>query len=177
MQIRSTVVWQWDQVCAKRDRVLDEQHEHLASFELWSKSTLCDGVSTVNGFCSFDEIAAPVSQMLDENREVLTSGGGIWDDVNGGWLLTNEVLRAAKEELLEWVHSGTVYIIVNAQEAFDAYEKPLDILWVDTDKNPNLSVRKIPVRLCVREFKTKKQGRVQRAFLASQLFVVMPPLE
>ena len=36
---------------------------------------------------------------------------------------------------------------------------------------------KIRSRLCAREYKTKKQGKIQRAPLASQLFSAMPPLE
>ena len=37
--------------------------------------------------------------------------------------------------------------------------------------------KKIRSRLCVREHKTKKQGKIQRALPASQLFSAMPPLE
>ena len=48
--------------------------------------------------------------------------------------------------------------------------KPLDLIWVDTDK-------KIRSRLCAREYKTKKQGKFQRPLPASQLFSTMPPLE
>ena len=92
-----------------------EKREHMACLErlrwqsdprrlattpqsLWSRSTLCDGVSTVNGCSSMDEIAGPVWEMLDENREALTNGEGLSDDVNGGWLPTDEVLRARKED-------------------------------------------------------------------------------
>ena len=37
--------------------------------------------------------------------------------------------------------------------------------------------KKIRSRLCAREYKTNKQGKIQRALLASQLFSAMPPLE
>ena len=50
--------------------------------------------------------------------------------------------------------------------------KPLDLIWVDTDKT-----KEIRSRLCARECKTKKQGKVQRVLPASQLFSAMPPLE
>ena len=63
-----------------------------------------------------------------------------------------------------------MYKNVGAQVARDAGEKPLDLLWVGTDKGVDPSVRKIHWRRCVREFKTKKQGKVQRSLPASQLF-------
>ena len=37
--------------------------------------------------------------------------------------------------------------------------------------------KKIRSMLCAREYKTKKQGKIQRAPLASRLFSAMPPLE
>ena len=37
--------------------------------------------------------------------------------------------------------------------------------------------KKLRSRLCAREYKTKKQGKIQRALFASQLFSAMPPLE
>ena len=55
--------------------------------------------------------------------------------------------------------------------------KPLDLIWVDTDKSVDPACKKIRSRLCAIEYKTKKQGNIQRALPASQLFSVMPPLE
>ena len=48
---------------------------------------------------------------------------------------------------------------------------------MDTDKSVDPTRKKIRSRLCAREYKTKKQGKIQRALPASQLFSAMPPLE
>ena len=63
------------------------------------------------------------------------------------------------------------------QEFKDAGMKPLDLIWVDTDKSVDPTRKKIRSRLCAREYKTKKQGKIQRALPASQLFSAMLPLE
>ena len=55
--------------------------------------------------------------------------------------------------------------------------KPLDLLWVDTDKCVDPTRKKIRSRLCAREYQTKQQGNIQRALLSSQLFSAMPLLE
>ena len=55
--------------------------------------------------------------------------------------------------------------------------KPLDLIWVDTDKSVDPTRKKIRSRLCAREYKTKKQGKIQRAPPASQWFSAIPPLE
>ena len=77
----------------------------------------------------------------------------------------------------DWVHSEVVYEIVPMQECRDAGMKPLDLFWVDTDKSVDPTRKKVRSRLCARECKTKKQGKIQRALPASQLFSAMPPLE
>ena len=56
------------------------------------------------------------------------------------------------------------------QECRDVGMKPLDPIWVDTDKSVDPTRKKIRSMLCAREFKTKKQGLIQRALPASQLF-------
>ena len=48
---------------------------------------------------------------------------------------------------------------------------------MDTDKSVDPTRKKIRSRLCAREYETKKQGKIQRALPASQLFSAMPPLE
>ena len=48
---------------------------------------------------------------------------------------------------------------------------------MDTDKSVDPTCKKIRSRLCAREYKTKKQGKIQRALPVSQLFSAMPPLE
>ena len=84
---------------------------------------------------------------------------------------------AARREKIDWVHSEGVYEIVPVQECRDAGMKPLDLIWVDTDKSVDPTHKKIRSRLCAREYKTKKQGKIQRALPASQLFCATPPLE
>ena len=55
--------------------------------------------------------------------------------------------------------------------------KPLDLIWVDTDNSVDPTRKKIRSRLCAREYKTKKQGNIQRVLPASQLFSAMTLLE
>ena len=56
--------------------------------------------------------------------------------------------------------------------------KPFDVIWVDTDKSVvDPTRKKIRSRLCAREYKTKKQVKIQRALPASQLSSAMPLLE
>ena len=70
-----------------------------------------------------------------------------------------------------------LYEIVPMRECRDAAMKLLDLIWVDTDGSVDPTRKKIRSRLCAREYKTKKQGKIQRALPASQLFSVVPPLE
>ena len=87
-------------------------------------------------------------------------------------------MLAARREEIEWVHSECVYEIVPMQECRDAGMKPLDLIWVHTDKSVDLLAHKnIRSRLCAREYKTKKQGKIQRAPPASQFFSAVPHLE
>ena len=51
------------------------------------------------------------------------------------------------------------------------------LICVDADKLVDPAHKKIRSRLCAREYKTKGQGKIQRAPLASHLFSAMPPLE
>ena len=79
-------------------------------------------------------------------------------------------MLAARREETAWVHSEGVYEIVPMQECRDAGMKPLDLIWVDTDKSVDPAHKKIRSRLCAKEYKTKKQGKIQRTLPASQLF-------
>ena len=74
---------------------------------------------------------------------------------------------------LTGVHSEGVYEIVPMQECKDADMTPLDLIWVDTGKSVDPAHKKIRSRLCATEYKTKKQGKIQRALPAS----AMPPLK
>ena len=86
-------------------------------------------------------------------------------------------MLAARREEIDWVHSERAYVIVPMQECKDAGMKPLDLMWVDTDKSVDPTRTKIRSRLCARVYKKKKQGKIQRALPASQVFSAMPPLE
>ena len=125
---------------------------------------------------SVEEIAGPVPAIPFEYDQILNGGGRFWDDVNGGYL-SEDLVRAARREEIEWVHSKGVYEIVPMQECIDAVMKPLDLIWVDTDSLWIRHARKFG-RGCVQEnTKRRKQGKIQRALPASQLFSAMPPLE
>ena len=86
-------------------------------------------------------------------------------------------MLAARREEIDSVHSEGVYEIVPMRECKDAVKKLVDLIWVDTDKSVDPTRKKIRSRLCAREHKTKKQGKIQRALQASQLPSAMPPLE
>ena len=86
-------------------------------------------------------------------------------------------MLTTRREEIDWVHSEGFYEIVPMQECKDAGMRPLDLIWVDTDKSVDPTRKKIRSRLCAREHKTKKQGKIQRPLPASQLFSAMPPLE
>ena len=81
-----------------------------------------------------EDIASPVPQILLEYDQILKGGGKFWDDVNGGYLPEDLVLAARREEI-DWVHSEGVCETVPMRECKDAGMKPLDMIWVDTDKS------------------------------------------
>ena len=85
------------------------------------------------------------------------------DDVNGGYLPEDLVLTARREEIA-WVHSEGVYEIVPMQDCKDAGKKLLELIWVDADKSVDPAHKTIRSRLCAWEYRTKKQGKIQRAF-------------
>ena len=84
-------------------------------------------------------------------------------------------MLAARREEIDLVHSEGVFEIVPMQECKDAGMKPLVLIWVYTDKCVNPTHKKIRSRL--RGCKTKKQGKIQRALPASQLFPAIETLE
>ena len=110
-----------------------------------------------------EEIAGPVPEIPHEYDKILKGGGRFWDDVNGGHLPEDLVLAARREEI-DWVHSEGVYEIVPMQECKDAGMKPLDLIWVDTDKSVDPTCKKIRSRLCAIEYKPKKQGKIQELY-------------
>ena len=101
---------------------------------------------TNNNLHSVEEIAGPEPEIPLE-YDLILKGGIFWDDVNGGYLPEDVVLAARREEI-DWVHSEGVYEIVPIQECRDAGMKPLDLIWVDTDKSVDPTRKKIRSRLC-----------------------------
>ena len=84
---------------------------------------------------------------------------------------------AARREENDLVDSESVYEVVPMHDCEDAGKKLLELIWVGTDKSVDPAHKKIRSRLCIREYKTKKQGKIQRALPASQLFFAMPLVE
>ena len=128
-----------------------------------------------NQLSAVEEIAGLVPEILLEYDQISKGEGGFWDDVDGGYLPEVLVFTARCEEL-EWVHSEGVHDIVPIQWCQDAGKK-LNLIWVDTDKSLDPAHKEIRSRLCAREYKTKRQGKIQISLFASQLFSAMPPLE
>ena len=95
-----------------------------------------------------EEIAGLVPEILLEYDKILKGGGGFWDDVNGGYLPEDIVLAARREEI-DRVHSEGVYEIVPMQECKEAGMKPLDLMWVETDKSVDPAHRRKFDRSCV----------------------------
>ena len=107
---------------------------------------------------SVEEIAGPVPEIPLEYDQIL-KGGRFWDDVNGGYLPEDLVLAARREEI-HWVHFEGVYEIVPIQECRDAGMKPLDLIWVDTDKSLWIRHARKFDRGCVQE-NTKRRSKVR----------------
>ena len=82
-------------------------------------------------------------------------------------------MLAVRREEIGWVHSEGVYENLPMQERKDAGMKTVGSDWVDTDKSVDPAHNKIRSKLCAKECKTKKQGKIQRALPASQLFSAM----
>ena len=99
------------------------------------------------------KFAGPVPEIPLEYVQILKEGRRFWDDVNGGYLPEDLVLAARREEI-DWVHSEGVYEIVPMQECKDASMKPLDLIWVDTEKSVDPTHKEIRSRLCAGEYKT-----------------------
>ena len=59
-------------------------------------------------------------------------------------------MLAARREEIDWVPSEGVYEIVLKQECKDAGIRPLDLIWVDTDKSVDPAHKKSRSRLCKR---------------------------
>ena len=87
---------------------------------------------------SVDEVAAQAFKVLVDYAEVLSHGGGFWDDAIGGCLAVDLVLTARHEDIA-WVHSEGV-CENPMQECIDAGQKPLDLIWVDIRRSSSKEV-------------------------------------
>ena len=97
--------------------------------------------------------------------------------MKGGYLPEDLVLAARREEI-DWVHSEGVYEIILMEDCNGCRHETVGIdLGGHSQKSVDPTHKKIRSRLCAREYKTKKQGKIQRVLLASQLFSAMPPLK
>ena len=112
-------------------------------------------------------ILKALREQLKENDQ-LNAVGRFWDD------LPKDIVFAARLEEIDWVHSEGVYEIVPMQECRDADMKTVgpdlgghrQVCGSDTQEN---SIEVV--------YKRMKQGKIQRALSASQLFSAMPSLE
>ena len=79
-------------------------------------------------------------------------------------------MLGARREEIAWVRYVGGYEIVPLQECKDADKKLLVLISVATDKSVDPAHKKLRSRLCARQYKTKKQGTIQRTLLVSHLF-------
>ena len=100
-----------------------------------------------------DEIVGPAPETPLEKDEILKGGGKFWD-VNGVYLCKDIVLAGRREEI-DCVHCEGVYEIVLVQECRDAGMKPVDLIWVHTDKSVDPTHKKN---------RSKQNSRVSASF-------------
>ena len=123
-----------------------------------------------------EEIAGPAPGIPLECHQILKERRGFWHDLNGGYLPKDLVLTARREEI-EWVHSQGVYEVVPMQECKDASKKLLELIWVDTDKSVDPAHMTFRSILCAEEYKTKQQGKIQKAYLLLSCSLQYPLLK
>ena len=87
---------------------------------------------------SVDEVAARAFKILVDDAEVLSHGGGSWDDAIGGCLAV-DLVPTARHEVVAWVHSEGV-CENPTQECIDAGQKPLDLIWEDIRRSRSKAV-------------------------------------
>jgi len=120
-----------------------------------------------HGMCSYD--AGPIPDEDDrvfmKKQEELI--GEYWDDVNGGWLDTEKVRKARKEEL-DWILKQNVFSKVPASEVEG---RLLSLRWIDTVKSDG----RYRSRLVVREI--KKAKKEDEKLDPADVFSSMPPVE
>ena len=93
-----------------------------------------------------------------------------WDSVNGGYLQTERVREARKEEV-EWVRKSDMFDVIPRSEADS---KVVDLRWIDTNKGDDQDPR-YRSRLVLRDIKARKKEGDKIPL--KDLFSSMPPLE
>ena len=99
--------------------------------------------------------------------------GEFWDDVNGGSLNKEKVLRAREEEL-GWVKEREVHVKRPLQECWGVtHRAPISLRWADTNKGDD-EFENYRSRIVVRELKRAGLGA---ALTAAEVSSAMPPTE
>ena len=62
----------------------------------------------------------------------------------------------ARREEIDWVHSEGLYEIVPMQECRGSGMKPLDLIWVDTDKSVDPTRKKIRSRFVCKRIQNEE---------------------
>ena len=94
-----------------------------------------------------------------------------WDD-NSGAILPVELVKAARQEEMEYLKTRGTYQVVDKKECFERTGKrPISTRWVDCDKSHGQKHVVVRSRLVARDFKNK--GDRDR----EDLFCATPPLE
>ena len=101
-----------------------------------------------------------------EVEEVVRGGGGVWDDVRGGWLDPEEVRKARLEEVGYMKHEQ-LWDVVPRRQAEG--QRVVSVKWVDTNKGTD-EKPEIRCRLVARDFKGNDKDR-------EDLFAATPPWE
>ena len=83
------------------------------------------------------------------------TGDKFCDDVNGGCLPEDLVLASRREEI-DWVHSEGIYQTVPMLECGDAGMKPLDLIWVDTDRSVGSDTQENSIEFVCKRIQNKE---------------------
>ena len=93
-----------------------------------------------------------------------------WDDVNEGWELPVEKVRAARAEEVTYMEGRGIWIVCPVGECWaKTGRKPVSVRWVDTDKGFMGNSQEIISRMVARDFKGEDKDR-------DDLFADPPPL-
>ena len=111
----------------------------------------------------------PIEEWFDEETQELPEFQA-WDDVNGGWLIPEEVIKARAVEI-DWVHKNKVYEKRTIAEAKAKGAEIIPLLWIDTNKGDDVRI-KYRSRLVGIEKKRKNNGGVTNRTSTARCAVV-----